>query len=342
MINKKSKSMDFIIKKLILILITMSFLDYFKNVNPNLQIFASDSTGININFGDSIQVKGNIKNLKDRKEMYEKEIINKIKEGRSVEEKMGKAFYGVRSFFEDDFCKEIGQFSIVGTVAYPTWCNRDDGPFSIFRNPNSVVIIPLTLELNSGFKVNLIDTLKDGLKADDIGVIRGHKHNPQTLAGPNFKFGQDQLFGIINDKQNLMKLYEISELGIYRNKQFDKFFEGNSSYDLAIDLINKKGQMYGGVSFGKNKKNCANHSKNCLINSIHLLEYHYQKNSPEIINDKNWGYLTGKLFPPHSLIEDYGSLKKIFLSRNFYLIIDINENQLSEISRVNVRKINYE
>ena len=72
------------------------------------------------------------------------------------------------------------------------------------------------------------------------------------------------------------------------------------------------------------------------------MEYKHQKNAPEIINDKNWGYITEKLFPPHSLIEDYGSLKKIFLSRNFYLIIDINENQLSEISRVNLRKINYE
>ena len=49
MINKKkAKSMNFIIKKLILLLITISFFDYFKNVNPNLQIFASDSTGINI------------------------------------------------------------------------------------------------------------------------------------------------------------------------------------------------------------------------------------------------------------------------------------------------------
>ena len=72
--NKKAKSMNFIIKKLILILITISFLDYFKNVNPNLQIFASESTGININYGDSIKVKGNIRNLKDRKEMYEKAI----------------------------------------------------------------------------------------------------------------------------------------------------------------------------------------------------------------------------------------------------------------------------
>ena len=112
--------MDFIIKKLILILITMSFLDYFKNVNPNLQIFASDSTGININFGDSIQVKGNIKNLKDRKEMYEKEIINKIKQGRSIEEKIGQAFYGVTSFFKDDFCRDIGEFSIiVGKILNP-------------------------------------------------------------------------------------------------------------------------------------------------------------------------------------------------------------------------------
>ena len=329
--NKKFLVIKNIFKNIIFALIVISFLDIFKNENSYIETLASDTKGIDINFGDSIGVKGNIKNLKDRKELYEKEIVEKIKQGRSIEEKLGQAFFGVRSFFEDTHCREIGEYSIIGTVAYPSWCNRESGPFSIVKNPNSVIIIPLTLELKSGYKINLIDTLLDGLRADYIGVIKGHSHNPEKLTGPNFKFGQDQLFGIVNHNQKLMELYEISDVGIYRKKKFDNFFEGNNSYDLVIDLINKKGQVDGGVSFGKNKK--------CLLNNIHLLEYQYQNNSPEIIIDKNWGYITGKLLPPHSLLEDYGSLKKIFLSRNYYLMIDINENQLNKISRVNVKKI---
>ena len=108
---------------------------------------------------------------------------------------------------------------------------------------------------------------------------------------------------------------------------------------FQIDLINKKAQIEGGVSFGENKKSCKYHSKNCLLNNIHLMEYQYKNYSPKIINDKIWGYVTGESSPPHALMEDYGNLQKIFLSRNYYLMIDIDENQLKKISRVNVRKI---
>ena len=73
--------------------------------------------------------------------------------------------------------------------------------------------------------------------------------------------------------------------------------------------------------------------------NIHLIEYLHRNHSPEIIYDKNWGLITDELSPPHSLIKDYGSLQKIFLSRNFYLMIDIDENQLKKLSRINVRKI---
>ena len=82
--------------------------------------------------------------------------------------------------------------------------------------------------------------------------------------------------------------------------------------------------------------------KNCLLNNIYLLEYHNKKHSPYVINDKNWGTITSELFPPHSLILDYGSLQKIFLSRNYYIMIDIDANQLKKLSRINVRKITNE
>ena len=96
-----------------------------------------------------------------------------------------------------------------------------------------------------------------------------------------------------------------------------------------------------GTSVFSEEKNCFNHAKNCLFNSIHLLEYQYKNNAPEIIYDKNWGYITGELFPPYTLLEDNGSLQKIFLSRNYYLLIDINENQSRSISRIEVsNKIN--
>lgn len=333
--------MKFIIKHIIIVLIASSFLDFFKNENLMLKILASDNTGVDINFGDSIGVNLNIQNLKNRQKIYEKEIIEKVKRGRAIESKMGKANFGLNSFYRDDYCKEIGEYSIIGTVPYPTWCNRDSGPFSNVKNPNSVIIIPLTLGLKSGFKENLIDTLSDGLEADYIGVIKGHNHKPEKLTGPDFKFGQDQLLGIVNHSRKLMLLFQINDAGINRNNQLNNFLR-RSSYELVIDLINKKGQIDGGVSFSENNKSCANHSKNCFLNNIHLMEYQYKNKSPDIINDKSWGYITGELSPPHALIKDYGSMQKIFLSRNYYLMIDINENKLKKLSRVNVRKITNE
>ena len=130
--------------------------------------FSFCNTGIDINFGDSIGVNQNIQNLKNRKQIYEKEIIEKVKKRWAVESKMGKAIFGLNSFFREDYCREIGVFDYWNST-YPTWCNRDSGPFSKVNNPNSVIIIPLTLELKSGFKENLIDTLTNGLEADYIG-----------------------------------------------------------------------------------------------------------------------------------------------------------------------------
>ena len=337
--------MKFLIKNsiryIIFLIITTSFLDFFKNDNLSLKSLASDNTGVDINFGDSIGVNQNIKNLKNRKKIYEKEILEKVMGGMAIDPKMGKAIFGINSFFSEDYCREIGEYSIIGTVPYPTWCNRDSGPFSNVDNPNSVIIIPLTLELKAGFKENLIDTLSDGLEADYIGVIKGSRHSPTKLTGPDFKFGQDQLLGIVNHSKKLMLLYQINDAGIYQKNQLNKFIKG-SSYDLAIDLINKKGEIDGGVSFTENKKSCVNHFKNCLLNNIHLMEYQVKNHSPEIINDKNWGITTGTISPPHALLEDYGSFQKIFLSRNYYVMIDINEKQLKKLSRINVRKITNE
>ena len=137
--------MKFIIKQgikyLIFILVTSSFLDFLKNGNPSLKTIASDNTGIDINFGDSIGVNQNIQNLKNRKQIYEKEIIEKVKRGGALESKMGKAIFGLNSFFREDYCGKIGEYSIIGTVPYPTWCNRDSGPFSKVNNPKSIILI---------------------------------------------------------------------------------------------------------------------------------------------------------------------------------------------------------
>ena len=330
--------MKFIIKNLFFLLIASLFLDIISKDNSYFQLLASDSSRVDINFGESFGVDQNIKNLKDRKEMYEKEIIDKVKQGRSNEYKLGQYIIGKR-FFKEQYCKEIGEYSIIGTVPYISWCNEDSGPFSLINNPKSAFILPLTIELKSGFKTGLIDTLFEGLEADYIGVIKGHNHDPLTLTGPNFKFGQDQLLGLVDHTKNLMLLYEINDLGIYRNRKSNVFSLKNSSYDLVINLIDKKGQVYGGISFGENKKHCGNHSKNCLLQSIHLLEYHHKINAPKITYDKEWGYVTEKLSPPHSLIKDYGSFQKIFLSRNYYLLIDIDEKQSKNVSSIEIKDI---
>ena len=324
-----------VLKKLIFIIVVVSFFDTLKIRNPNYQISASENSGVDINFGESFAVDQNIKNLKSRGILYEREIIDKVKQGRSIEYKIGTPIR-VNSFLQSEYCREMGEDTIIGTVPYSTWCHKDNGPFSLVVNPNSAIILPLTIELKQGFKLNLLDTLLEGLEADYIGVIKGHSHNPNKLTGSNFKFGQDRLLGIVDHKQKLMLLYEISDLGIYRNKRSNNLSLKNSSHDLLINLINKNGQVNGGITFGENKKHCFNHSKNCLFKNIHLIEYHYKSDAPQITLDKNWGYITGETSPPYTLLEDYGSLQKIFLSRNYYLLIDLNENQSRNISRIEV------
>ena len=330
--------MNFIIKNVFFLLIASIFLDIISKDKSYLKLLASDNTRVDINFGESFGVDQNIKNLIDRKIIYEKEIIDKVKQGRSNEYKLGQYIIGKR-FFKEEYCREIGEYSIIGTVPYISWCNEDSGPFSLIKNPNSAFILPLTVELKSGFKKGLIDTLFEGLEADYIGVIKGHNHDPLILTGPNFKFGQDQLLGLVDHTKKLMLLYEINDLGIYRKRKSNDLSLKNSSYDLVINLIDKKGQVYGGISFGKNKKHCVNHSKNCLLENIHLLEYHHKIHAPKITYDRKWGYVTEKLSPPHSLIKDYGSFQKIFSSRNYYLLIDINQSQARNVSSIEVKDI---
>ena len=330
--------MKLIVKYSIFIILSILILDFFRNDNSHFRVLASNSGRVNINFGESFGIDLNIQNLKDRKKLYEKEIIEKVMQGRSNENyKLGRYIIG-ENFFEEKYCKEIGNYEIIGNVPYPTWCNSDSGPFSLIRYPKSAYIVPLTVELKKGFKKNLIDTLLEGLEADYIGVIKGHDHDPLKLTGPDFKFGQDQLLGLVDRTKNLMQLYEISNLGVSR-KQSNNVSLKNSSYDLVINLINKKDQVYGGVSFGNNKKHCRNHSKNCFLKSIQLIEYHHNINAPEIVYEKEWGYINNKLSPPYSLIKNYGSFQKIFLSRNFYILIDLNADQVKNISSIEVRDI---
>ena len=98
---KKNKHifLKFIIKYMIFLTIASPFLELLRNDNSNLEISASENIGIDINFGDSIGVNQNILNLKNRKKLYEKEIIDKVKGGRAIETKLGRAFFGLNSFF---------------------------------------------------------------------------------------------------------------------------------------------------------------------------------------------------------------------------------------------------
>ena len=95
--------------------------------------------GVEIDFGEIAEI--NIDNIKNKGLLYKKEVFEKVKEGRSLVYKMGKPML-VRNFFFEDYCQNIGEYSIIGTVSYPTWCNRNQGPFSVVRNPLSAVVIP--------------------------------------------------------------------------------------------------------------------------------------------------------------------------------------------------------
>ncbi|WP_288262717.1 hypothetical protein [uncultured Prochlorococcus sp.] len=310
-------------------------IDFFQIFIKTSILRASENTGVEINFGTMSEA--NIDNIKNKGLLYEKEVIEKVKEGRSLVYKLGKPML-VESFFSEDYCQNIGEFDIVGTFSYPTWCNKKQGPFSIVRNPLSAVVIPITAELKKGFKLNLYETLENDKEANYIGVIRGHYHNPTDLTGPNFKYNQDMLLGLVNESQKRMMIWNISNVGVYRNFQKVNKKNRNSFYDLGFDLFNKKGEIIGGVSFGEDKKNCSHHKK-CLFDEIHLLEYRNTIHTPKLVSTKKWGYVTGRAYPIHTLIEDHGSMKKIFFSRNYYLLVDINSDLINQLGRVKHRVI---
>ena len=303
-------------------------------IKPGILV-GSENSGVEIDFGTISET--NIDNTRQKGMLYEKEVLEKVKEGRSLVYKMGKPML-VKNFFFEDYCQNIGEYSIIGTVPYPTWCNRNKGPFSIVRNPLSAIVIPITAELKKGFKLNLNDTLVNDKEANYIGVIRGHHHNPKKLTGSNFKYDQDMLLGLVNESHKRMMIWNISNVGVYRNFQKINNNTRNSFYDLGIDLFNKKGEIIGGVSFGEYKKNCSHHKK-CLFKKIHLLEYRNTVHTPKIVFTENWGFVTGKAYPIHTLIEDHGSMKKIFFSRNYYLLVDINLDELNQLGRVKHRVI---
>ena len=58
--------MKFIIKNLIFIILSILILDFFKNDNSHFRILASNSSRVNINFGESFGIDQNIQNLKEK------------------------------------------------------------------------------------------------------------------------------------------------------------------------------------------------------------------------------------------------------------------------------------
>ena len=88
--------MKYFIKNLFFIILAGSFLVIIKNNNSFFQILASESSRVEINFGESFGVDQNIKNLKERQKIYEKGIIDKVKQGRSNEYKLGRYIIGKR------------------------------------------------------------------------------------------------------------------------------------------------------------------------------------------------------------------------------------------------------
>ena len=90
--------MKFLFKNLIFLYVAITFFNFLKNENLNSKILASEYKGVDINFGDSIGVNQNILNLKNRKKLYKKEIIEKVKQGGAIDHKMGKAMF--ESIFE--------------------------------------------------------------------------------------------------------------------------------------------------------------------------------------------------------------------------------------------------
>ena len=272
-----------------------------------------------------IQLEVDSENKKRFYNIYNKSIIRPLKDGEPVKIDVAKPITS-EEFFRSKYCYQIGEYLLSGSINLPTWCNQNYGPLRNIRFNPYALIVPITVKLDRDYTSNAFYLLESVVRAQSIGTLRHAKYSLAQLSDYSFRAGNDLMLGIVNKKLDKMQLFKLDGFDTKIDQKFDSDFTNIKSkdYEVRIELYGANGISLAGVNVTRNGYTCKNHPK-CILGNSHHLEFTSLDYAPKLLRHQKWGLITNDIFPPYylSFVPENG-FQKIFLSRSFLLILDLD------------------
>ena len=285
----------------------------------------NDSSGYGwIDESLEIETSINNENRNNFYQLYYDSIISPLRSGEVIKFNVGR-FMNADRFFRSDYCYQIGEYVLSGSINLPTWCNRFSGPLSDTKYSPSVLIVPITVSLEHNFVKEMFYLLEDSLSnVDSIGVVKHRKYDINQLVDSSFSTSYDQLIGIVDEKLTRMQLFRVNGASKTKSSKFSNEFKNYSATEgfIHITAIGDMGKHLGGLNIRRNGIDCIGHA-NCIKKNLKHLEFVSNDYAPKLMNSKRWGPITTKITPPYFLMEEQGAWKAIYLSRNFLMVLDL-------------------
>ena len=275
--------------------------------------------------GLDIEVEVDSRNKKRFQNLFHKSVLRPLTNGEPVKIEVAKPITSNR-FFRSKYCYQIGEYLLSGSINLPTWCNQNYGPLSNIRFNPHALIVPITVKLDRDYTSNAFNLLENVIRAKSIGILKHDKYKLGQLSDSSFQRGNDLMLGIVNEKLNKMQLYKLDGFDTEITEEFDSKFTNvkSNDYEIRIELFGSNGRSVAGVNVTRNGYNCKNFIKCISKNSYHL-EFTSLDYAPKLLRHQTWGLITNDIFPPYYLsFNQQTGFKKIFLSRSFLLVLDLD------------------
>ena len=289
--------------------------------------------------GTEIEIDVNAKNKNRFYNLYNKSVIRPLNNGEPVIIDVAKPITA-NHFFRSRYCDQIGKYC-QWLHKSATWCNKNYGPLRSIRFNPYALIVPITVRLDRDYASNAFYLLENVIKAKSVGTLKHAKYRLSQLSDYSFRVGTDLMLGIVNEKLNKMQLYKLDGFDSRIDPSFDSNFTNVrvNEYEIRIDLYGVSGRSLAGVNISRSGFSCANHAK-CISDNSHHLEFASLDYAPKLFRHKKWGLITNDIFPPYylSFLEEDG-FQKIFLSRSFLLILDLDSSTMKRLKGVGVNVV---
>ena len=290
--------------------------------------------------GLDIMLEVDLKNKKRFYNFYNKSILLPLINGDPVKVEVATPITP-EQFFRSRYCYQLGEYLLSGSINLPTWCNKNYGPLRGIRFNPYALIVPITVKLDRDYTANAFNLLENQIRAKSIGTIKHAKYNLSQLSDYSFRNGSDLMLGIVNQKLNKMQLFRLDGFDTKIENDFDSSFTNiqRKDYEIRIELVGANGRSLAGVNVTRNGFTCKNHHR-CISKDSHHLEFTSLDYAPKLLRHQRWGLITNDILPPYylSVIEE-GGFHKIFLSRSFLLILDLDSNIRQGLKGVRVNVV---